>query len=63
MKRLINYFLYSNLEIGLSLNPLRWGVMYFDIEKRNAFDPGLIIRINSRFGPLKLHFWIDDGSW
>ena len=63
MKKFLDYLFYSNLEVTVSLNPFRWGFAYLDVERASEYDPGLLIRIIGRLGPLKVHFWIDDGSW
>ena len=63
MKKFLDYLYFSQFEITLYLNPLKWYIVYFDWKTYSDMDPGLILETFLRVGPIRIALIIDDGSW
>ena len=63
MKKIIKYFLNSDIVVSFAANPLRWGRFWWHVDTDTGMDPGLIISARLEVGPINILLFIDDGSW
>lgn len=63
MKKLLQYAKNSDVIVTFALNPLRWNSLYYEFYTKSDMDPGLLLDLVLKVGPLKIVIYIDDGSW
>lgn len=65
IKNIVNYIKGSNLVITLYFNPFNysfWSINRLFLTK-SEFDPGLLLDVSIKIPGIRVHFFIDDGSW
>ena len=60
IRNILNYLRWSNIEIGFSLNPVRWFKLSF--EDDSGWSSKEICK-HLNLGPLRLTIYINDGSY